>query len=184
MNAVICYLRSYSNERHLRGGKRIKYIQLRDNSIMQRRGVSIRLADYYTLTRGTTYYDRFGFVPYDLEYEFVDVEGVKELEQNKRMIRKQTIKRNLWFFEKFPQCRSEYTKQIDSGKIDPETTSIGEPIRYMFQNFPQIIHPEIKELQKKLHLVSLSNRGWALLLRSGTKFSDQCARRQAILDQK
>ena len=176
MRAVICYLRSYSEERASSGGKRIKYVQLRDKSFVQIMGFSVKLADYYTLTKGTAYYDRLGFVPYDFEYEFVDVDGVLELEKNKRTIRKQTIKHNPWIFEHFPQYLTEFNRR----KIDPSTTSVGDAFRFMFQNFPQSIVPHIEKLQKKLGLVPFSRRGWALLLRTGTKFSDECAKRQKM----
>ena len=158
MYAVLEYLRKLSEERHSQGLRRIKYVQLRDNAFTTMGRTCVELTKYYTITKGTAYYDRFGFVPYDINAEFVNVAGVLQLDKNLRTFKKHNLANNNWILERFPQCAKHF-KNVDHTK-----TSIGEPIRYMFQNFPGIIAPHIDHIVNTLRLTPVNNLGWAILL--------------------
>ena len=153
MRGAIAYLRLYSEYRIRRGGRRIRYIQLKDTAFIYIKRVRINLADYYTLTQGSTYYSQFGFIPYDSENEILHAEGILELDQNQRRMKRQKLSKHQWFVDTF----SEFVDCL-------RYPLIGEAIRCLFKNHPDVIVPYIDTLYQQLKLVKFNNRSWYLRL--------------------
>ncbi len=148
MHAVIFYLRIMSEERTRHGMRPIEYIQLKDHSFTIINKVRIELPDYYTLTRGTTYYSQFGFLPFDEDKLIEDADGVLDLQMNENTMKAMRVSTaagtESWFIELFPK----YEKYVGQ--------RVGHVIRHLFRHHPNEITPHIRYLYHKLKLVSLS----------------------------
>ena len=152
MHGVIEYLKNYSEYRLRIGKLALKYIQLKDNSYIYIDRVRIELADYYTLTRGGTYYSQFGFIPFNEVFGMADSAMTLNLVENQSRMKYMKVSQHPWFLKMFPDC----AKKKDH--------LLGESIRRLFKTRPREIVPRLGELYSRLGLVSVVRRSWYLPL--------------------
>jgi hypothetical protein len=67
---------------------KLKYIQLRDTSHFKcaKSGNSIPMSTLYMLTRGSTWYYKYGFVPYNIKKNSIDIEKLVALKTNQNLV--------------------------------------------------------------------------------------------------
>jgi hypothetical protein len=99
LNFLIKYIKKYY--------PKIREIQLTDNSTIKCKKETIRLANLYTLTSGTTWYGKFGFIP-------IQKDILKMYKNNMKIMNKTRAKLIKSFLDKYkiPYKPSELVKTV------------------------------------------------------------------------
>ena len=73
---------------------KLKYIYLKDNSLYfcQKTKRNIDFDSIHILTRGNTWYGKYGFIPYDSLKEEIDIENYVNYKLNSKLVNKIKIK--------------------------------------------------------------------------------------------
>jgi len=82
LQAVLAYINKIKKQ------YKLKYIMLRDNSYFscRRTGKSVSMSALYMLTKGSTWYHKYGFVPFDPETENIDMAKYIDLKTNQKIV--------------------------------------------------------------------------------------------------
>lgn len=67
---------------------KLKYIQLKDNSYLYCKSIkkNIPLSSLYMLSRGSTWYYKYGFIPFDEKNKQIDIENLVKLKTNQNLV--------------------------------------------------------------------------------------------------
>jgi hypothetical protein len=73
---------------------KLRYIQLRDTSgfACHRDKTSTHIANLYMLTRGDTWYGKYGFVPFNLDKRQIDIDLLADYKTNQRLVKLVKVK--------------------------------------------------------------------------------------------
>ena len=155
MDAILYYVRKIKTKYS------IQYVQLRDNSSIyihprgnkEIRPVRVYLADYYTLTRGSTYYSKSSsnpFVPFDPNTYKIDKIGVMWLKKNKHIIQKAKLK----------HCKSIARYARNRNPND----ALGDVAKDLFRSNPEVINSILGEIYDEMRLHRFVGTSWYILL--------------------
>lgn len=152
MNALIHYVMEIKSKYNIR------HIQLCDNSYInihpggdeKVRPTRIFLADYYTLTRGNTYYSRFGFVPFDPDTPEFDKVGIKLLKENMKIIEQAKLKHC--------KCLAHHAVGYDPND------RLRDVARAMFRSNPELMKSILGEIYYEMKLQRFVRTSWYLPL--------------------
>lgn len=157
MDAILYYVRGIKTKYS------IEYVQLRDNSSIyihprgnkEIRPVRVYLADYYTLTRGNTYYSKSSsnpFVPFDPNTYKIDKVGVRLLKKNIHIMR----------IAKLKHCKSiaRYTRNRNRNPNEP----LGDVAKDLFRSNPEVINSILGEIYDEMSLHRFVGTSWYIEL--------------------
>ncbi len=154
LNAIIEYVR-----RRVQAKYNIEYIQLRDNSSiyihpngdLEKRPVRVFLADYYTLTRGTTYYSQFGFVPFHVDTNRPDKNVLKAFLKNVKIMQTARLKDS--------KTLSRHVKNSN-----PDSPSVGVVAKSLFLSNPELMNSIVEDVCDDLGLHRFVGSSWYIQL--------------------
>jgi hypothetical protein len=86
---LLLKLALYFIKTYLKAKYNLKYIQLKDNSILYcgKSGKSIHLDSLYMLTHGDTWYGKYGFIPFDIHTEDTDEQKLELYKKNQKLVK-------------------------------------------------------------------------------------------------
>jgi hypothetical protein len=84
LSGMLSFINSIKNK------YKLKYIQLKDNSYFfcKSNKKNIPLSTLYMLTRGSTWYHKYGFNPYDNKTKGIDIDNMVKLKTNQNLVNK------------------------------------------------------------------------------------------------
>ncbi len=148
LNAIIAYVR------RLQTKYTITSIQLRDNASVyihpngdkQRRPERVFLADYYTLTSGTTYYSQFGFVPFLPDTNRPDKASINAFLKNVKTIETARLK------------DSKILSRLVAG-FDPDSR-LADVTKSLFRSNPSLMNAIVEDVCGDIELHRFVGSSW------------------------
>ena len=148
---------------------KLKYIQLRDNSIYHCKlsDATIKFSAFYMLTRGDTWYGKYGFVPFDDEKLKADKEYAAIYMKNKQIvndIKVQQVNMLKLIYTAIIKLKmtDKYTKKYISEIIEPNKNKSIKDFLYLFtkklDKTCAIFSSFYEELMNDLHMQKM--HGW------------------------
>jgi hypothetical protein len=155
----------------------IKKLLLTDHSSLYCNKIkkTISLADLYTLKHGTTFYGKFGFIPYDSNSNTYNIDSNiklnKKFNKNKKIIKKLLVKDSklLYYLEKFYMKEKYDIRKIINYVKDNENKLLSEVIAILsskdnFNIICEILNYIIPKLFIANHLTSFHNKSFELYI--------------------
>jgi hypothetical protein len=146
------------------------YLQNRYNQINKK----IEFDNLFMITRGDTWYGKYGFVPYDSDNNTIDIDNLVNYKVNQHIVKKTKIKcTNIDDYIRKAMIKLNYCdKQINKinkyiDKMQKNNVSVIDFMREFMNNYDMIcdIFASIyKELMKELEMTNLHGKTYYLLL--------------------
>ena len=145
----------------------LKYIQLRDTSKFScpTDGKKTSIANLYMLTRGETWYGKYGFIPFDPETKQIDIDTLVDYKTNQRLVK--LVKVKYTNLRQYIEIASNITKLEKYKKNIPalfnvsDNMSIQDFFKIFIKDYDKqcsIFNEIHKKLMDEIGIVDLSNK--------------------------